>query len=736
MRYPPEAAFMSTSRRSRVAIGTKVGLGVALIMSVVTAALYFELTARERAHLVDAKRMAAITLTEMLAGALAAPLDFEDAEAIKAELSRVAKRADVRGAIVVAPDGKVIAETGSSDRSLATAMTEVVSADQIDVVRPVLGRSDKRLAMVVVSFGLQEENAAFRESRAGILGLCLVLGVSTTVLLVYLARRQWVEPLGALVAAAEAMERGAPRPNVVLARNDELGDLAAAFNAMATAVRDREARLREVLDNMRQAIVVFSREGVVVGAPSAAAGVVFRSFDLDGRKVSEILYPSAEAWEVERRALEEWIKLAFDAGAESWERIAWLAPSEIELESEGSRRCLDLEFQPLLDEAGVLDRVMLLATDVTERRALVREKAARDQELASLRAVLGSSESFVNFLRESATRLQRCKNLLQLSTEGRGAESGARPVASGVDALSALSPSGINEVFQHVHTIRGEALTFELGELQTAAREAERALADLRGNGDAATKEREASVGVLADRLLRVEALLTAARDQYVASSPFGARALERVTVDREDVERLVALVGEPTGELALLVARLRSRPFGEVCATLPERGASWAEQLGKSARVEVQGGAELVEPRVAAVLPAILVHLVRNAVAHGIETPVERAAAGKPEQGLVSIGCVTGRDGSARFSVEDDGGGLAAEAGPDGQRRSHDHIFEEGFTTASEVTGLSGQGMGLPAAKREAARIGYDVRFVHTAVGARFEIVPGGDPLPVAGVA
>ena len=89
---------------------------------------------------------------------------------------------------------------------------------------------------------------------------------------------------------------------------------------MAVAIDDREARLaaanrrtQELLDHMRQAIVVFGAGGVVEGAGSRQAADVFGLTELGGRKVQDLLFPEARASNVEARAFVEWLALAFDA---------------------------------------------------------------------------------------------------------------------------------------------------------------------------------------------------------------------------------------------------------------------------------------------------------------------------------------------------------------------------------------------------------------------------------------
>jgi chemotaxis protein histidine kinase CheA len=155
------------------------------------------------------------------------------------------------------------------------------------------------------------------------------------------------------------------------------------------------------------------------------------------------------------------------------------------------------------------------------------------------------------------------------------------------------------------------------------------------------------------------------------------------------------------------------------MATTLAERVPTWAESLGKQARLEIQGREEGVPPALAQVLGGALVHLVRNAVAHGIEPADVRRRAGKDEQGVVSVRCVANGACGPSIVVEDDGAGLGE--GVDGER-----IFEPGFSTAEGAAELAGHGVGLFAVRQELAQAGYDVMVTKGSLGgARFELRP-----------
>jgi two-component system chemotaxis sensor kinase CheA len=190
-------------------------------------------------------------------------------------------------------------------------------------------------------------------------------------------------------------------------------------------------------------------------------------------------------------------------------------------------------------------------------------------------------------------------------------------------------------------------------------------------------------------------------------------RILRRTT---EDARALAAV----SGRLGASARHLRQRPFGEITESLPRVARDVAVDAGKQVRVVVTGG-EIEADRV--VLEALrdpLVHLARNAVDHGLESPEERVAAGKEAEGVLHIEA-TLRGDRLQVTISDDGRGLdlaavrrglerrgrALPADPHALART---IFDDGFTTRDTATKVSGRGVGLGIVRAAAERMGGTV--------------------------
>ncbi|MFB2550015.1 chemotaxis protein CheA [Ensifer soli] len=185
-----------------------------------------------------------------------------------------------------------------------------------------------------------------------------------------------------------------------------------------------------------------------------------------------------------------------------------------------------------------------------------------------------------------------------------------------------------------------------------------------------------------------------------------------------EDVERL-------SGELRDTMMVLRMVPVGSLFGRFRRLVHDLARETGKSIELVTEGETTEVDKTVIERLSDPLVHLVRNAIDHGLETPAERRASGKGETGTVVL-AATQSGGEVIITIRDDGRGInrervraKAEASgliqPGAALADQDllqMIFQPGFSTAQQITSLSGRGVGMDVVKKtvEALRGTIDI--------------------------
>jgi chemosensory pili system protein ChpA (sensor histidine kinase/response regulator) len=203
------------------------------------------------------------------------------------------------------------------------------------------------------------------------------------------------------------------------------------------------------------------------------------------------------------------------------------------------------------------------------------------------------------------------------------------------------------------------------------------------------------------------------------------------------DVDMLMLQQSRIVSDLQNELLRTRLVPFTQQVSRLERLVRQTCAPLGKKARLVVKGRETELDRGVLDQTMPLLEHLLRNAVSHGIETTDERRVADKPEEAMVTLRL--GRDGmDVVLSVSDDGRGLDAEAirakavelgivKPDVPLEHEDAlrlILAPGFSTASEVTQISGRGVGLDVVNSEVKQLGgrLEVRS-HEGQGSTFTI-------------
>ena len=188
--------------------------------------------------------------------------------------------------------------------------------------------------------------------------------------------------------------------------------------------------------------------------------------------------------------------------------------------------------------------------------------------------------------------------------------------------------------------------------------------------------------------------------------------------------------------QLQEVTERTRMVPIGTLAPMLHRTVRDAARAAGKNVRWEVIGEDIEVDRGVLEELVSPLLHLVRNSVGHGIESPQQRMAAGKPEQAVVRLH--SSQLGSkVVISISDDGGGIdvaavraaAAKGGVDvsglTENESLHLIFRSGISTAKVLTESSGRGVGLDVVATAVTAVHGEIQLVnHPGLGAEFKIV------------
>jgi two-component system chemotaxis sensor kinase CheA len=206
----------------------------------------------------------------------------------------------------------------------------------------------------------------------------------------------------------------------------------------------------------------------------------------------------------------------------------------------------------------------------------------------------------------------------------------------------------------------------------------------------------------------------------------------------RENMEARVAVIHRRFVQLEEQLIALRRVPLAKALERVARAGARAARALRKDVAFEVAGGDVRLDKSLVEAISDPLLHLVRNAVDHGVETPEERRSAGKSERASVRIEALAEGD-RVILKIEDDGHGINLESVAraaishgiieTGQSVTRHQamrlIFRPGFSTATSVSEMSGRGVGLDVVERAIEQVGGEMHVKsETGQGTTFEMI------------
>jgi HPt (histidine-containing phosphotransfer) domain-containing protein/HAMP domain-containing protein/two-component sensor histidine kinase len=522
----------------------------------------------------------------------------------------------------------------------------------------------------------------------------LIVGLVSVVtgLGVMLSRAQAVhitEPVGALTKAAEALAGGDRSVRVNIASGDELSLLGSSFNRMVDeldgsyqkleqmnrtleqkveartaelALKNRDMRL--VLDNVDQGFITLSPNGEMSGERSAIV---------------------AEWFGASSQAQTFWDYIShFSRGFAVAFRLAWsqvedgFLPLEVCLSQMPEQltqgpRTWSLRYLPFYRD-GELEGVLMVIADVTDRLAREREEAEHGELMQGFKKLMLDRSGFTSFLQEATSMVNQV-----------------------VSPSAAADLPGLKRT---LHTLKGNAGVMGLTvvaqlchaletQLAEEASMTQRTLSELRSRWAAITTHISTFIGASGQRMIEIP------------ESEYAALVSKLSSTDRQS-------------EVLRQLLSWQLEPAQKALLRLGEQGRSLARRLGKGElELDVSGQEVRLDPQQWAPFFAELVHVVRNAVDHGLETPSERLSLGKPAHGTLVLKARVEGD-QLTFEVTDDGRGIdwaavaerAKELGLPHTTQTElvEALCADGVTTRTDADDVSGRGVGM-ASVRERVR-------------------------------
>ncbi|HEY9025973.1 MAG TPA: 7TM diverse intracellular signaling domain-containing protein, partial [Burkholderiaceae bacterium] len=473
------------------------------------------------------------------------------------------------------------------------------------------------------------------------------------------------------------------------------------------ALRQKTADIQSMLQNMPQGVLTIVLGNKVHAEYSAYLETIFETTSIADRDVMDLVFGDCSLGADALSSAEVTIASVIGEDSMNYEFNSHLLPTELAVKmADGRQKALELSWSPILNDADCVEKLMLCVRDVTELKRLEGEASAQKRELEMIGEILAvSQEKFQDFMQTSVAFVDENRQLTQ-AAEGPSAEL-------------------VTQLFRNMHTVKGNARTYGLGNLTNTVHEAEQAYDELR-KGATAEWHPEAllsqldSVRALLDEYARINDHKLGRKgpgrrgnvEKYLmVDKTQVAQTLERMQrVDTDDVAAMRAALAETQK----LLRRIGTERLPDILGGVVESLPSLAKELCKAEPVvEIRDNGITVRSQVSGLLKNLYTHLLRNAVDHGIEAPEARAAAGKPAEGRIEIDASLGPS-EFTMVLRDDGQGMALGrirqiAGERGlvemstsltDEETAQLVFLPGFSTAAVVTEVSGRGVGMDAVK------------------------------------
>jgi two-component system chemotaxis sensor kinase CheA len=669
----------------------------AVVAGIVSALLVY-LSAEHLASLNRSLEAKASAYGSLLAKETESAIAFDDRETAREVFAATSQDGEVRAIALFKADGDALhaygdpieGAPGVADGPASPTLSHLPGA--VRVTAPVVSKEGPR---GIVVLELSTASVEREKSSVRTVALCaFAVAMAAAALGANYVGRSLARRLDILGKATKSVADGQlDAPPVVDEGKDEIAELAASFNTMQSSlkghvermqrsaeeeqarldrlVRERTLELAErndemhlVLDNVSQGLFTVDADGRLLGERSRATGALLGEPERAGT-LWELLGGDDPVFTSSVRS--------------AWEQVAdGMLPLELVLDQLPStfwrdERCFRVEYTPIL-RGDALHRALVIVTDCTSDMASQRARSDQEETLRIFERVASDRRGFLDFVTDAS-----------------------RLVSTVAEAPAIPGP----EVKRALHTLKGNSAIMGLERVAHLCHELEN---EIEEDGEL----RPSSVHSL-------EKAWSSVTDK-VGGFANGLRT--GAVVSPEDLAELAAAVRRGLGRSALIerITRLGLEPSRPHLERLGEHASRLAGRLDKPVFVAIEDADVRLFDADFGPWFSSLVHVVRNAVDHGIESPEERRACGKSPEGSIVF---RAKESSTEIVVEiaDDGRGIdwrtvsekAQRVGLPctSAREAFEVLFHDGFSTRDEVTELSGRGVGLGAVRESCRALG-----------------------------
>lgn len=437
-----------------------------------------------------------------------------------------------------------------------------------------------------------------------------------------------------------------------------------------------------LLDSLGQGFFIFNPEGKILDVSSKACESTVECKP-EGKNIWDVL----KLPENKVDGFKKWMMTVFMEML-PFEDLAPLGPTTY---PHSLNRNIALEYHPLRSSEGVMEGVVVVASDITSLVEAQRQAETEKEHAKLIINMIKSKREIHRFIQESQ------ELLISIRAE-----------------VSKDEAPDTETLFRALHTLKGGAALFSVKEVAESSHQAENLLNDLNSNWSLANQV------ALRAKCFEIEEgffKFTDETKEILGSSAINQERQIEVAISKlNDIARKVGSLPGGGAVAQELLLELAMEPVSQFLEPYSDVMLRLSEKIDKMmAPLEIKNGTVMVIPEIYNPLFSTLVHAFRNAVDHGIEAPDFRVDQGKTPEGHVEVDVeliTKNNNQNLLIKIKDDGGGIdpakirekLAKRMVDTRKKSdHEviqHIFDSQFSTRETVTEISGRGVGMDAIK------------------------------------
>jgi signal transduction histidine kinase/HAMP domain-containing protein len=607
-------------------------------------------------------------------------------------------------------------------------------SEVIEFAAPVIS-GDEKLGVIRYGISTQKMNEQIRDVLANskatrtqsilvMILLCLI-SLITGFNVIRRVADKITRPIEQLVKSSEAISNGDYNQSISIHSNDEVGNLAHHFELMRTTIKrytdhlqelidEKMQQVNDILNNIDQGLFTINLDGSVNKEYSARANEILKVDDIASHNINQLLRLDSK----QNEAFCTWLNLVkAKYKAQRWQKLVKLAPvQELELiQGENSdQEYVSISYQKIYNKSGELSKIMVLAMDVTDKRLkdiqMAAERQRHENEVKSILGIANTPpEEIAEFTEDTTDRLNQLHKQVKNHLEGVTKQREQYPDGPEYN----IGKEMFEHMYRNIHTIKGNAGSYGFELLSLYAHKAEDMLEELR---EPVKMRRDNSLAAIAEYLNKMDESMREIHQKI--KLVFGRDDEVTVRVPEIRIHKIQEMCtalrnsidAEPLIPLYDECMMLTWKPLKTLTRKYLKSIQKAARAQNKNVHFDIDGEMKLFPTEEFSDIDEILIHLIRNAVDHGIEEPEVREELNK---GIGRIRFEYRKTREKRvILLSDDGRGIDTDKlveksiqkgiiTPDivpamSEEEKINLIFNPGISTSEKITDTSGRGIGM----------------------------------------